>query len=111
MSPDREEPHNARALLIAGDLKDQIEAFFDPYRNQWYHDNLNNITLYSIWLGRNKAILQQRERNEKGRFKRNAFITPRDESNQMRKTIFEFNLLWVPKDLMLDTQNLLKEKL
>ena len=34
LSPDREKPHIARALLIAGDLKDQIEAFFDPYSDQ-----------------------------------------------------------------------------
>ena len=34
LSPDREEPHIARVLLTAGDLKDQIEAFFDPYSDQ-----------------------------------------------------------------------------
>ena len=45
-----------------GDLEAQIEAFVDHYNHQRYHESLNNVTPSDVYFGRDKAILQQRER-------------------------------------------------
>ena len=48
--------------FLPGDLKAQIEAFVDHYNHQRYHESLNNVTPSDVDFGRDKAILQQRER-------------------------------------------------
>jgi len=48
--------------FLPGDLEAQIEAFVDHYNHQRYHDSLNNVTPADVYFGRDKAILQQRER-------------------------------------------------
>ena len=48
--------------FLPGDLKAQIEAFVDHYNHQRYHESLNNVTPSDVYFGRDKAILQQRER-------------------------------------------------
>ena len=57
---------NNRILLenyfLPGDLETQIEAFVDHYNHQRYHERINNVTPADAYFGRNKAILQQRER-------------------------------------------------
>jgi len=48
--------------FLPGDLEAQIEAFVDHYNHQRYHESLNNVTPADVYFGRDKAILQQRER-------------------------------------------------
>jgi transposase InsO family protein len=48
--------------FLPGDLEAQIEAFVDHYNHQRYHESLNNVTPADVYFGRNKAILEQRER-------------------------------------------------
>jgi putative transposase len=48
--------------FLPGDLEVQIEAFVDHYNHQRYHESLNNVTPADVYFGRDKAILQQRER-------------------------------------------------
>jgi putative transposase len=48
--------------VLLGDLKVQIETFVDHYNHQRYHESLNNVTPSDVYFGRDKAILQQRER-------------------------------------------------
>ena len=48
--------------FLPGDLEIQIEAFVDHYNHQRYHESLNNVTPADVYFGRDKAILQQRER-------------------------------------------------
>jgi len=48
--------------FLPGDLKAQIEAFVDHYNHQRYHESINNVTPADVYLGRDKAILKQRER-------------------------------------------------
>jgi len=48
--------------FLPGDLEAQIEAFVDHYNHQRYHESLNNVTPSDVYFGRDKAILQQRER-------------------------------------------------
>ena len=43
-------------------LEAQIEAFVDHYNHQRYHESLSNVIPADVYFGRNKAILQQRER-------------------------------------------------
>jgi putative transposase len=50
------------ALLAAYDQSGQIEAFVDHYSHQRFHESLNNVTPSDVYFGRDKAILQQRER-------------------------------------------------
>ena len=47
---------------LPGDLERQIGTFVDYYNNQRYHESLNNVTPADVYFGRDKAILQQRER-------------------------------------------------
>ena len=48
--------------FLPGDLEAQIEAFVDHYNHQRYHESLNNVTPSDVYFGRDKSILQQRER-------------------------------------------------
>lgn len=48
--------------FLPGDLEAQIEAFVDHYNHQRYHESLNNVTPADVYFGRDKAILEQRER-------------------------------------------------
>ena len=48
--------------FLPGDLEAQIEAFVDHYNHQRYHESLNNVTPADVYFGREKAILEQRER-------------------------------------------------
>ena len=45
-----------------GDLETHIEVFVDHYNHQRYQESLNNVTPSDVYFGRDKAILQQRER-------------------------------------------------
>ena len=51
--------------FLPGDLEAQIEASVDHYNHQRYHESLNNVTLSDVHFGRDKAILQNRERIER----------------------------------------------
>ena len=51
--------------FLRGDLEAQIEAFVDHYNHQRYHESLNNVTPSDVYFGRDKAILQQRERSKR----------------------------------------------
>jgi len=48
--------------FLPGDLEAQIEAFVDHYNHQRFHESLSNVTPADVYFGRDKAILQQRER-------------------------------------------------
>ena len=48
--------------FLPGDLEAQIEAFVDHYNHQRHHESLSNVTPSNVYFGRDKAILQQRER-------------------------------------------------
>jgi putative transposase len=48
--------------FLPGDFEAQIEAFVDHYNHQRFHKSLNNFTPSDGYFGRDKAILQQRER-------------------------------------------------
>jgi putative transposase len=48
--------------FLPGDLEAQIEAFVDNYNHQRFHESLNNVTPADVYFGRDKAILQHRER-------------------------------------------------
>ena len=63
--------------FLPGDLEAQIEAFVDHYNHQRYHESLNNVTPSDVYFGRDKAILQQRER-----IKRNTLETRRLHNRQ-----------------------------
>ena len=62
MAPDLEEPHPAGELPLPGDLEAQIEAFDDHDNHQRYRESLHNVTPADVYFGRDKTILQQRER-------------------------------------------------
>ena len=48
--------------FLPGDLEAHIEAFVDHYNHQRCHESLNNVTPSDVYFGRDKEILQQRER-------------------------------------------------
>ena len=54
--------------FLPGDLKAQIKAFVDHYNDQRYHESLSNVTPSDVYFGRDKAILQQRERIKRKTF-------------------------------------------
>jgi putative transposase len=43
-------------------LPGDLEAFVDHYNHQRYYESINNVTPADVYFGRDKAILQQRER-------------------------------------------------
>jgi putative transposase len=43
-------------------LPGDLEAFVDHYNHQCYYESINNVTPADVYFGRDKAILQQRER-------------------------------------------------
>ncbi len=55
-------PSRAGKHALPGDLEAQIEAFVDHYNHRRYHESLNNVTAADVSFGRDKAILQQREK-------------------------------------------------
>lgn len=48
--------------FLPGDLEAQVDAFVDHYNHQRYHESLNNVTPADVYFGRDKAILEQRDR-------------------------------------------------
>ena len=48
--------------FLPGDLEAQIEAFADHYNRQRYHKSINNVIPAEVYFGRDKAVLQHRER-------------------------------------------------
>jgi hypothetical protein len=52
----------SRILLENYFLPGDLEAFVDNYNHQRYHESLNNVTPSDVYFGRDKALLQQRER-------------------------------------------------
>ncbi len=48
--------------FLPGDLEAQIEAFVNHYNHQRFQEGLNNVTPADVYFGRDKAILQKRER-------------------------------------------------
>jgi putative transposase len=55
---------------VPGDLERQIWAFIEYYIDQQYHESLNNVTPADVYLGRDKAILRERERIKKHTIRR-----------------------------------------
>ena len=61
-------PAHARLCVVGVSLRplsslpDELEAFVDHCNLQRYHESLNNVTPADVYFGRDKAILQQRER-------------------------------------------------
>jgi len=51
-----------RILLENYFLPGDLEAFVDHYNHRRYHENLNNVTPAHVSFGRDKAVLQQREK-------------------------------------------------
>jgi len=47
---------------LPDELDAQIDAFVEHYNHQRYHESINNVTSADVYFGRDKAILQQRER-------------------------------------------------
>lgn len=56
----------SRILLVnyflPGDLNAQIKAFFGHYNHQRHHKSLNYVAPADAYIGRDKTLLQQRER-------------------------------------------------
>ncbi|SDL41572.1 Integrase core domain-containing protein [Aliiruegeria lutimaris] len=48
--------------FLPGDLEAQVGAFVDHYNHQRFHESLNNVTPADVYFGRDKTILEQRER-------------------------------------------------
>ena len=53
--------------FLPGDIEAHIEAFVDHHSQQRYHESLNNVTPSDVYSGRDKVIIQQRERIKKTR--------------------------------------------
>ena len=45
---------------LPGDLRQQIDAFFDHYNHRRHHESLKNLTPADVYFGRGQAILKQR---------------------------------------------------
>lgn len=50
---------------LPGDLERQIGSFVEYYNNQRCQESLNIVTPADVYFGRDKVILQQRERNKR----------------------------------------------
>ena len=61
-------PAHARLCVVGVSLRPlsglpgDLEAFVDHYNHQRYYESINNVTSADVYFGRDKAILQQRER-------------------------------------------------
>ena len=61
-------PAHARLCVVGVSLRPlsglpgDLEAFVDHYNHQRYYESINNVTSADVYCGRDKAILQQRER-------------------------------------------------
>jgi hypothetical protein len=61
-------PAHARQCVVGVSLRPlsglpgDLEAFVDHYNHQRYYESINNVTSADVYFGRDKAILQQRER-------------------------------------------------
>ncbi len=61
-------PAHARLCVVGVSLRPlsglpgDLEAFVDHYNHQRYYESINNVTPADVYFGRDKAILQQRER-------------------------------------------------
>jgi len=63
LKPAMELGGNAPVIVFEdANLDIAVEAFVDHYNHQRYHESLNNVTPSDVYFGRDKAILQQRER-------------------------------------------------
>jgi transposase InsO family protein len=47
--------------FFPGDLEASIEAFVDHYNHHRYHESINNLTPADAYVGRGRAILEQRD--------------------------------------------------
>ena len=48
--------------FLPGDLEAQVGAFVQHYNHRRYHESLGNLTPADVFFGRDRAILQERER-------------------------------------------------
>ena len=61
-------PAHARLCVVGvslhplSGLPDDLDAFVEHYNHQRYHESINNVIPADVYFGRDKAILQQRER-------------------------------------------------
>ena len=61
-------PAHARRCVVGVSLRPlsglpgDLEAFVDHYNHQRYYESINKVTSADVYFGRDKAILQQRER-------------------------------------------------
>jgi hypothetical protein len=66
LSKERHQTATGPILLenyfLPGDFESQIEAFVRNYNHQGYHESLSNVRPADVSSGRDKAILQHRER-------------------------------------------------
>ena len=51
--------------FLPGDLERQISAFVDHYKNQRYHESLDNLTPVDVYNGRGETILKMRKEIKK----------------------------------------------
>ncbi|RME15480.1 MAG: hypothetical protein D6801_07370 [Alphaproteobacteria bacterium] len=65
LAPNHEEPASAGKLLFVSDPERQIEAFFEYYNNERYHESLGNVTPADVDFGRDKAIIRGRKETKK----------------------------------------------
>ena len=50
---------------LPGDLESQIGAFVDHYNNRRYHESIGNLTPADVYFGRDRAIIERREKIKK----------------------------------------------
>jgi transposase InsO family protein len=50
---------------LPGDLECQIDAFVDHYNNCRYHESIGNLTPADVYFGRDRAIIERREKIKK----------------------------------------------
>jgi transposase InsO family protein len=48
--------------FLPGDLEAQVDAFVEHYNHHRYHESLGNLTPADVYFGRDRAVLQERER-------------------------------------------------
>ena len=54
--------------FLPSDLEAQIKALVGHFNDRHYHESLSNVTPSNVYFGRDKAILQQRERIKRKTF-------------------------------------------